>query len=241
MDESESRGAPRAQDSAGQRAEFSALFVRLLPVSGSAVSTVGDLLGSETISASDAQAARLDELQFDLGEGPCWDALRYRRPILEPDLQTRPRRWWPMFSPAVSQEDVGALFAFPMLVGSLKIGAVDIYSREPMSLTDRQTEQAVELTQRVARSVLQSALLPLDEEEQRDTVAPKYSRRLVHQATGMVLAQLGVTAEDAHLVIRAHAFSTNRTMMAVSRDILEGRLDFSEPENAGEGRDGCDP
>ena len=49
---------------------------QVFPVTGSAVSTVGGFLGSETVAASDEYAARLDELQFDLGEGPCWDAVR---------------------------------------------------------------------------------------------------------------------------------------------------------------------
>ena len=70
-------------------------FLTMFPVSGAAVSTVGQPLGSETIAASDALAARLDELQFDLGEGPCWDALKYSRPILEPDLQNRRSSTWP--------------------------------------------------------------------------------------------------------------------------------------------------
>ena len=213
--------------------DLSTLFLRHLPVNGTAVSTMGDLLGNETIAATDAQAARLDELQFDLGEGPCWDALRYRRPILEPDIRQRPQRVWAAFSPAISDQEVGALFAFPMLIGPLKIGAVDMYARDAVSLDHEQTVRAAQLTDIVARRVLQQALGPLAEDAKE--AEGKYSRRIVHQATGMVLAQLGISPEDAHMVIRAHAFSTDQTMMDVSREILEGRLDFSVPENADEG------
>jgi hypothetical protein len=42
-------------------ADYSVPFVRLFPVSGASVSTLGDVLGSETLSASDDRAARLDE------------------------------------------------------------------------------------------------------------------------------------------------------------------------------------
>ncbi|WP_411721609.1 hypothetical protein [Mycetocola sp.] len=45
-----------------------------LPATGVAISTLGAFLGNETVAATDEIAARLDELQFDLGEGPCWDA-----------------------------------------------------------------------------------------------------------------------------------------------------------------------
>ena len=209
-------------------ADLSALFLRLLPVNGSAVSTIGRLLGTETVSATDAQAARLDELQFDLGEGPCWDALRFRRPVLEPDIRGRPGRVWPAFSAAIADQPVGALFAFPMLVGPLEIGAVDMYAREAVLLSGQQTRHAAEVAGLVARRVLRQALSSIAEESGAPTRSP-FSRRAVHQATGMVLAQLGISADDARMVIQAHAFSTDRTMIEVSQEILDGRLDFSRP------------
>ena len=77
MDERRLHGGARCARASGHLSErYSEPFVAFLPVTGAAVSTLGDVLGSETLSASDAHAARLDEVQFDLGEGPCWDALR---------------------------------------------------------------------------------------------------------------------------------------------------------------------
>ncbi|WP_144713115.1 hypothetical protein [Curtobacterium pusillum] len=57
-----------------------------LPVDGVAISTLGAPFGSETVSASNAFAARLDEVQLDLGEGPIWQALRFRTVELQPEL-----------------------------------------------------------------------------------------------------------------------------------------------------------
>src|SRR4051794_29292306 len=86
---------------AHDQSTYSRPFLGLFPVSGAAVSTVGALLGNETISASDSLAARVDEIQFDLGEGPCWDAMNSARPVLEPDLRGNPRTVWPAFSRAI--------------------------------------------------------------------------------------------------------------------------------------------
>jgi hypothetical protein len=133
-------------------------FLDIFPVSGATVSTVGDLLGSETVSASDATAARVDELQFDLGEGPCWDAMRLRRPVLEPDIRNRPSTVWPAFSPAILDQGVGSLFAFPLLVGSLRIGAVDLYATDSVNLDARQAQQAEVLAAAVGKHVLRRAL-----------------------------------------------------------------------------------
>ncbi|MBS3178682.1 MULTISPECIES: GAF and ANTAR domain-containing protein [unclassified Pseudoclavibacter] len=198
-------------------------FVGLFPVSGAAVSTIGELLGNQTLSASNAIAARLDELQFDLGEGPCWDSLATGRPVLAPNLRELPRTRWPVFAPAIPRDQVGALFAFPMLVGPLQVGAIDLYAATPTTLEPLQTRQAARLATLVGRNVLRLALATSSEEPQPES---KHSRRRVHQATGMVLAQLETTADEATLVIQGHAFATGRSMMSVAEDILAGKLAF---------------
>jgi hypothetical protein len=214
--------------SAGNPSTFCWPFLEMLPVSGAAVSTVGDLLGSETVSASDAIAARVDELQFDLGEGPCWDAMRLGRPVLEPDLRTRPSTVWPAFSAAIRDEDVSSLFAFPLRVGSLRIGAVDLYAVNAVNLNPIQAQQAGILAAAVGKQVLRRALNVVGGEYE-DT-GNAFSRRLVHQATGMVLAQLQIPGDDALLIIQGQAFATGRTMMEISEDIVERRLTFTQGE-----------
>lgn len=199
-------------------------FLDVLPVSGASVSTMGDLLGSETVAASDAQAARLDELQFDLGEGPCWDALRSGDHVLAPDLQDARARW-PAFSAAVGEDAVSSMFAFPLAVGPLRIGAIDLYSESPTTLDGRHTRQADAMAAVVSRHVLRRALNAVGRHD--DDAGNAYSRRLIHQATGFVLAQLDLTPEDARLVIQGHAFAAERSMMEVAQDIVDGRLVFS--------------
>ena len=208
-------------------------FLDVFPVSGASVATVGDLLGSETLSASDALAARLDELQFDLGEGPCWDALSSGRPILEPDLNQHARTTWPAFSAAVAHDDISSIFAFPLSVGPLRMGAIDLFSSAPVSLNRTQTRQADAMAGVISRHVLRRALTAVgrDEEDTGVEVGNAYSRRLLHQATGMVLAQLGVSADDARLVIHGHAFAAARPVMEVAQDVLDGRLNFSRRDD----------
>ena len=200
-------------------------FLDVLPVSGASVSTIGDLLGSETLAASDAQAARLDELQFDLGEGPCWDALRTGNHVLAPTLQEPVRARWPAFSAAIREEAVSSIFAFPLIVGPLRIGAIDLYSVSPTTLDARHTRQADAMAAVVSRHVLRRALEAVGRHDA--DAGNAYSRRLIHQATGFVLAQLDLTPEDARLVIQGHAFAAERSMMDVAQDIIDGRIVFS--------------
>lgn len=53
-------------------------------------------------------------------------------------------------------------------------------------------------------------------------------RREVHQATGMVLAQLGLSATEAFSRLQAHAFFSGYTVEYVAREVVMRRLDFRD-------------
>jgi hypothetical protein len=113
------------------------------------------------------------------------------------------------------------------------MGAVDLYSSAPVSLNRTQTRQADAMAGVVSRHVLRRALTAVgrDEDDTGVDVGNAYSRRLLHQATGMVLAQLGISADDARLVIHGHAFAASRPVMDVAQDVLDGRLNFSKRDD----------
>jgi hypothetical protein len=198
-----------------------------LPVTGLSIATMGDLLPTGTVAATDDQAARLDELQFDLGEGPCWDAVAARRPVLEPDVAGSPVRVWPAFSRALADEPIGALFAFPLLLGPLALGAMDLWCDHAHDLSDEHALRASALAREVSRHLLRDAVREIADEQHDDAVTDRFSRRHVHQATGMVLAQVGVSPEDAELLLQGHAFATGTSMREVADDVLAGRLSFA--------------
>jgi hypothetical protein len=197
-------------------------FLRTLPITGAAISTLGSPFGTETICASDERAARIDELQFDLGEGPCWQALSTHQPVLSRDIR-KPSTSWPMLVQAIGTSEVGGLFAFPMFIGSLNIGAVDLYSTRPCSLSASQVDDATVLVALAARQVLRRALrsrpVPTDEAD-----GERYSRRVVYQATGMILARLNLPASDALLVLHGYAFSHGRTVRDVATDVVARKI-----------------
>lgn len=220
----------------GRESELWRPVLGVIPVEGAAISTIANFLGSETVSASSPFAARLDELQFDLGEGPCWDAMNQARPILEPDIQSNPRGKWPEFSRAIAEHNIGAIFAFPLTFGPLKIGAMDLFTEAPCELSPAQERESGVLASVIGRLVLDRALRRADEPDLL-VEDNQFSRRLVHQATGMVLAQLDISADDARLLIQGHAFALGRPMRDVAEDILERRLDFSVHDGGFESSD----
>jgi hypothetical protein len=206
-------------------------FLSLLPVAGAAVSVLANgALGQSTVCASDGIAARLDELQFDLGEGPCWDALATRRPVMTTDFAKTGRRSWPAFGEAVGSDRttsvVASVFAFPLSIGSLEIGAVDLYSTSSAKLADDLVADAGELADVAAWQVLRRILGDELEDESG------YSRREVHQATGMIIAQLEISPEEASLLLRAHAYAVGRSVRDIAAEVVARRIDFSDDGHA---------
>lgn len=213
----------------GDQGDLCGPFIGALPVTGVAISTLGDPFGSETVCASDDAAARLDEIQLDLGEGPCWEAMRTGEPVLEPSIQDTTTDRWPMALTEMRELHLGAVFAFPMRVGPIDVGAVDLYDHHTTTLPASAVREATVMTALVARHVLHRALLRAERPTWTGDRDPgRYSRREVHQASGMVAAQTGVGAADALLLLRALAHSSGRSVLDLSADVIARRVDFTD-------------
>ena len=192
---------------------------------GAVVSTLGSPMGSETVCASTKLGARIDEIQIDLGEGPSWEALRTRLPVTASDLQVDGGALWPGTWAALRELDVGALFAFPLFVSTLGIGSIALYSLTARELSDADIERMGRLAAIVSGTLLRRALNRLDRPNDDGEDEP-YSRREVHQATGMVAARNRIGVDDALLILRGHAYAAGRSVRDVAADVIARRLDL---------------
>lgn len=198
-------------------------FMNSLPVQHVAISSLGAPFEVETICASDAVAAELDETQLDSGVGPCWRARATAAPVLLPDLRRDAGAAWPIFLATATQHGISSVYAFPMVVGLVEVGVVNLYATRAHALSVEQVDDAALLASSTGQQILRSALDSLDD----DISANASPRRFVHQATGMVVAQLRVAPEDALLIIRAHAFASGRPVREVAEAIISRDIDFS--------------
>jgi GAF domain-containing protein/ANTAR domain-containing protein len=200
-------------------------YVGGLDVDGAAVSLLTASTSSQTLCATDATAELLEELQFSLGEGVCLEAAVTGRPVLIADLHhTAEVSRWPMFAAAVAeQSDVGALFALPVQWGTINLGVLCLYRKTPGSLSDAQLRDAMSATDMAALMFLGARTDPGDGAWLDHSV---HGRAEIHQATGMVLAQLEVSATDALARMRAYAFVEQRLLSDVAHDVVSRRLRF---------------
>lgn len=198
-----------------------------LPVSGVGMALMTDGGHKGAIAATDGPARLMEDLQFTLGEGPCVDASREGRPVLQPDLARTASARWPGFGPPVLDAGIAAIFAFPLQVGGIRLGVLDIYRSTAGNLDDEQLAHALAFADAAVVILvhLQSQTAPGEGTHPHltDTFG---SRPELHQATGMISVQALVGLTEALLLLRAHAFSAERSILDVARDVVSRRLRF---------------
>ena len=183
---------------------------------------------SGSVCTSDAVSALIEQLQYDLGEGPCVDAYHQDRPVFEPDLAHPAAPRWLAFTGPVVDAGARAVFGFPLQVGAARLGALNLYNDRPGDLTDDQHIDAL-----VMADVAAQAVLLLQADAPPDTLAVELEANanfqyVVHQASGMVAAQLDATVSQALIRLRAHAFGNDRSLTDVARDVVDRRLRFDD-------------
>jgi transcriptional regulator with GAF, ATPase, and Fis domain len=198
-----------------------------LDVDGAAISVLTASTMRETLWASDATAELLEDLQFSLGEGACIEAALTARPVFVPDLgDTARTNRWPIYAAAVvEQAGVGAVFALPLQWGAITVGVLDLYRRAPGSFSEEQSRDALAAADAATLMLLG---LRTDPGEGLAWDRSWSNRAEIHQATGMVVAQLEISATDAFARLRAYAFAEQRLLGDVARDVVARRLQFSK-------------
>ncbi|HWL99914.1 MAG TPA: GAF and ANTAR domain-containing protein [Nocardioidaceae bacterium] len=212
-------------------ARLCAACLSALPVSGVGVALMTvDGPSGVVLAATNERARQLEELQFALGEGPCVEASGGGRPVLEPDLVMTGSPRWPRFGAAVLDAGVHAVFAFPLRVGAIRVGVLDLYRDTPGPLTSPDVTEALAFAD--AATVVVLNLQNLDELEGASPalIGPIDGRAVVHQATGMIAIQVGVSLAEALLRLRGHAYATERMVSDVAADVVDRRLRFDDSE-----------
>jgi hypothetical protein len=198
--------------------------IDLIAIGGAGIMLMDDEGNGTSLGLSDDLTRIVEDLQFTLGEGPGIDAHTAGRPILEPHLGDRLADRWPTFGPAAVDAGVLAAFGFPLRVGAIGLGSLDLYCPHPGWLNDAQMGDAIILADFIARAVItmQAGADPGELVAEMDN--PRDLRTQVHQASGMISVQLGVGIGDALIRLRAYAYAEGQPIDEVARDVVDRRL-----------------
>ncbi len=203
----------------------------------------------ELIYASNPLAQQLDELQYILGEGPCFDAYLYDAPQCYPELASVVETArWPVFASGATELGVHALFAIPIPDSARPRGVLELYCRDAGCLDDSEFASASACAAAIADrlksnwqehcarfgSVEQAIDAAASPDARAEPIDP-FTRTQVHVAAGMVAIQLGVSADEGVDRLRAHAYGCARPLSSVAADIIARRLSLSDQDDVSSG------
>lgn len=192
---------------------------------GAGVSIVSSSGRPEPLYASNWVAGEIERLQVTLGEGPCIDASATGVPVLVTDLSD-PRdeegSRWPVFRGEAVRIGARAIFALPIKMGAISLGAVDLYRHTAGPLSRPELDRALTLMDEVGLAVLEAP------DYYGDTDAPTFLNMTVHQAAGRVMAQIDSSIEEALVRLRAASFAEDVSLAEFATDVVQGRRRFAK-------------
>ncbi len=199
----------------------------LLGADGAAITLAYTGAHRVTLCVTDERAARLEDLQDLLGEGPGPTAYRTGRRVhvLVGDGDHR----WPRFDASAHQA-----------LGSINVHAIPIrpdHATLGVFTCHLQPGQKLLLSMGTAQFLADAVGVALLRDPLAQSVGgqdgdgPWSSRSRIHQATGMVVAQLGIQPGDALALLRAHAFAQDATLDEIATSVTDRVLDFSQMDH----------
>jgi transcriptional regulator with GAF, ATPase, and Fis domain len=176
--------------------------------------------GRPTTSAvSDRLAVEIDLVQYDTGQGPCLAAIEDAH-VVRIDVLERDSRFT-RFAPGALDLEIQSVLSLPLRVGDSVVGALNLYSRVPDAFDGESERAAQPLADYAAEIVATSPLYAYSLDMVDGLVESLESRAFVSQATGIIMATEGGSAEEALDRLRTLALASGRSLRSVAGSVID--------------------
>jgi GAF domain-containing protein len=168
--------------------------------------------GIRTAAASDPLVTKLDQVQYELSEGPCLDAMRHHTATPVADLRTDNR--WPRFGPRAAAAGVVSQMGIEIFRQRSTVGRLNLYASRPNAFDD-DTRHAAALFARHAGLALEKSLTITNLTEALQT------RQIIGQAIGIVMQRYTLDEAQAFKHLVRISQTTNIKLRDVARSVVD--------------------
>ena len=169
----------------------------------------------ETVASSDEVVRQGDAWQYELGEGPCLDAVRLHHTVVSPDLAVDPR--WPRWGPkVVASLGVRSMLSLLLFSHQRTFAALNLYGDGLGVWDDEQLAVAQALAEHLA-------VAAADAREVENRGRSMITRTMIGQAEGILMERFGLSAGRAFEYLRRVSQSNHTKLVDVAREIVETR------------------
>jgi GAF domain-containing protein len=171
--------------------------------------------GIDTEAGSDETLNRIDELQFVLREGPCYDALHMHEIVHSDDLATDRR--WPRWGPLVAKEvGVVSIVSYRLYTTRDTLGAMNLYSLKPKAFDDDDINNGQALAAHVGVALAAS-------QNAANLQTAISTRTLIGRAEGILMERFGMRPDQAFAVLRRVSQRRNVRLNRVAEELVRTR------------------
>src|SRR6266516_1700945 len=197
--------------------------VEVLEVTAAGLMLV-DGSGRLRVMSSSSERSRLLELmEIQHDEGPCLDCHREGAPVLVADLAAQRARW-PKFADEAIRVGFGAVYALPMRLRSDTVGALNLFHRDPDTITEATLRIGQALADVATIAILQQRAVKARDELSQQLQTALNSRVIIEQAKGVLAERLHIDMSTAFNQLRGHARGTHQQLAEVARAVVTGEL-----------------
>ena len=160
-----------------------------------------------TVACSDQVAARVDEVQYELDDGPCLHAMRDGHMVRIEDTTEKAR--WPEFEAEAASHGIRSCLALPLNADGKPVGALNLYSRRASAFGTAEARRAENFAENASgalslamRLASHAALI----EQLRSSLT---SRTVIDQALGIIMAREQCNQARAFAILRSASQNSN--------------------------------
>ncbi|MGW5720320.1 ANTAR domain-containing protein [Amycolatopsis sp. NPDC003865] len=181
---------------------------------------------------TDPVAVRLDQVQYDHGEGPCVESARPDGPAIgwSQDLANDSR--WPSFGPAAAGFGYHSVLATALLPDARpprRSGALNIYSSRPDAFDARSIDSALLLATHASLALAHTEAVVAAELQREQLRRAVESRDVIGQAKGILMQRRGITADEAFDVLRRASQDLNVKLADLARTLATRHTEIDLP------------
>lgn len=183
-----------------------------------------------TYGATDGRVNPIDQAQYDAGSGPCIDALKSGE-VQYFDGNSVPAPWR-QFAEAAGHHQIHSVLSFPLKLDGHSVGAINLYSNERDALRPGHREEGALFATQVTIAVANARDLMMKEAQVAQLEEALESRTMIGQATGLVMAQEGLTADEAFEKLVKVSQKANIKLREIAQSYIEAwSEDMRPPQN----------
>ena len=172
-----------------------------------------------TFGITDPRINSVDQNQYDTGKGPCVDAFRSGEVRYFDGTEIEPR--WRQFAEAAADAGVYSVLSFPLKVDDQVLGAMNLYSHERGALRPGAKEEGWVFAAQAAVTLANAQEVAARGEQVAQLQEALETRTLIGQATGLLMAQEGLTSDEAFKQLVAISQNANVKLREIAQRYVQ--------------------